>query len=383
MDIYNFDDQEPESPSGIKYFLSRAWRTLINIFHSIIHFVINGFNRLLSFLPNKQERLNNRRNTNVYDPDTALTEFPEEYVTVSSVTAKEIYHPPLNPGLAIHIGSFLIIGSAFVYTFTTATSQDAGNYFLLYLLISFIFLIPLPVIVYRGYALLRASYKINREGLLIRWGLRSEDIPLKDIEWIEKQSDLDDILQLPMLSLPGAIIGTRKHEDYGTIEFMASDKDNLLLVGTSKKIYAISPEDPQDFLHIYQRAIELGSLYPIEARSNYPAIYLRQFWQDRKARIPLITGFSITLLLFILVSIIIPSKESISLGFDPSGIPHTAGPSETLLLLPILAGFTFFFDLLAGLFFYRSENTKTIAYVLWISTSILPITLLVSLIFLI
>jgi len=187
---------------------------------------------------------------------------------------------------------------------------------------------------------------------------------------------------LPPISVPGAIIGTRRIDDLGIVEFMSADKDCILLVATNKQIYAVSPDDPQEFLYTYQRSIELGSLAPIEAQSVLPAVFVKQFWQDGNARIPLLLGMVLTITLFILVGIIIPSRETISLGFNPDGTPHTQGPSETLLLLPILAGFAFILDLLLGLFYYRRENTRIVSYTLWISTSILPIILLVALIFL-
>ena len=380
--MYDFQDQEPEERSRLSQFFSQLWQKLRTPFESIFHSVLNGLKRLINVLPVRRNQENNDMGS-MYDPDQVFTEFPDEYISFNGASLQQEFKPPLKDGLVLHSAALIIIASGFTVAFITAMNQDVGNFFLLYLLLSILLLVPLPVIIYRGYALLRARYLLNREGLLLRWGLRSEDIPLQDIEWIRSIDDFDDNIVIPPLSVPGAIIGTKRNEDLGLIEFMASDRENLLLIATSDKIYAISPDDPKNFLYTYQRSIELGSLAPIESQSVFPAAFLKQFWQDRTARMPILTGLIITIVLFIAVGIIIPLKDTISLGFDPTGTPHDPGPSETLLLMPILSTFAFVLDLISGLFFYRRENTRIISYVLWISTSILPIILLISLIFII
>ena len=381
--MYDFQDQEPEERSRLSQFFSQLWQNLRTPLQIILHFVLNGLNRLKRYLSVLRKSKENNTMESIYDSDQVFTDFPDEYISFNNVPLHQEYRPPLKDGLVLHSAALIIIASGFAAAFITALNQDVGNYFLLYLLLSLILLVPLPVIIYRGYALLRARYLLNREGLLLRWGLRSEDIPLQDIEWIRSIDDFDEDIAVPPLSVPGAIIGVKRNDDLGLIEFMASDRESLLLIATSNQIYAISPDDPKNFLYTYQRSIELGSLAPIESQSVFPAAFLKQFWQDRTARMPILTGLIITIVLFIAVGIIIPSRETISLGFDPTGSLHDPGPSETLLLLPILSAFAFLLDLITGLFLYRREDTRIISYVLWISTSILPIILLVSLIFII
>jgi hypothetical protein len=50
--------------------------------------------------------------------------------------------------------------------------------------------VPVPFLGYRAYALLRADYYIDRDSLAMLWGLRVEDIPLTDIEWVRPASDV-------------------------------------------------------------------------------------------------------------------------------------------------------------------------------------------------
>ena len=101
--------------------------------------------------------------------------------------------------------------------------RTSGTNFVAYLLISLTRICAYPVFGYRAYALLRADYYIDRDSLAMLWGLRVEDIPLTDIEWVRPASDLTNPLVLPRFRLPGAILGTRRHPDLGLVEFIASD----------------------------------------------------------------------------------------------------------------------------------------------------------------
>ncbi|MGZ6286405.1 MAG: PH domain-containing protein, partial [Ktedonobacterales bacterium] len=104
--------------------------------------------------------------------------------------------------------------------------------FVIYLLVGLVAFAPIPLLGYRAFALFRAEYVLNRDSLELRWGLRDEEIPLMDIEWVRPIEDLAFPLSLPSAVLPGALLGLRRHRDLGIVEFIASDRRNLLLVAT-------------------------------------------------------------------------------------------------------------------------------------------------------
>lgn len=287
------------------------------------------------------------------------------------------FRPPRRRGLMFHITFIVVLGGASALTFLSGMNQKVGTYFVLLLLISLLLFAPLPWIIYRAYSLMRASYQLERDGLRLRWGLRAEDIPLTEIEWVRRASDLAANLSIPRLSFPGAVLGMVRTADLGPVEYMASSMRTLVLIATPRRIYAISPEDPETFLHSFQRSLEMGSLLPISPVSVLPAAYLSLVWSDVAARGMLSTGFLLTLLLFVGVSLIIPGRVSTSLGFYPSGAPLPSGPASQLLLLPILGSFTFVVDLATGLFFYRRENSRLISYIVW-GSSILTALLLIG-----
>jgi hypothetical protein len=276
-----------------------------------------------------------------------------------------LFLPARRNGLIFHgVLLGLLVGSG-ALTFWSALGQDVGSDLLFYLIFSVLLLLPVPVVIYRLVSLYRASYELERDGLRIRWGLRAEDIPLPQIEWIRPASDLGFPLKMPLTSTPGAFLGNVTVEGLGAVEFIASDTQTMLLVATHTKVFVISPADPNGFIRSFRRVIELGSLSPLSSFSARPAAFLERVWADRSARILLASGFVISLLLFILVSLRIPAMAQVSLGFDAARQPLTPGPAESLMLLPVLGGFAFGLDLLFGLVFYRMEQRRPLAYLLW------------------
>lgn len=275
------------------------------------------------------------------------------------------FRPPRQRGILFHSALVVALGAASGLAFFFGLNQKIGAYFVLLLVISLLLFAPLPFIIYRLYALLRATYRLERDGLLLRWGMRAEDVPLTEIEWVRRPADLAGGVVLPRIRWPGAILGTVTSGDLGPIEYLASSEETLVLVATTRRVYALSPEDPDAFIRAFQRTFEMGSLMPLSSVSVLPAAYLTRVWADVTARALLLSGFVINLLLFIGVSLAIPRRVMVSLGFQPTGVPLPPVSSEQMLLLPILAAFLYLIDLATGLFFYRRDETEFLAYLVW------------------
>ncbi len=276
-----------------------------------------------------------------------------------------VFHPPRRRGILFQSTLILVLGGSSALAFLFGLNQPAAAYFVLFLLLSLLLFAPLPWVVYRLYALSRASYRLERDGLRLRWGMRAEDIPLPEVEWVRRYTELAGNLPLPRLHWPGAMLGKVKVADLGDVEYIAAETRSLLFIATSRRVYAISPRDPEEFLHLFQRSLEMGSLTPISSVSVLPAAYLSKLWTDVYARVLLLASLVCTLLLFVSVSLAIPMHTSVSLGFYPNGAPLPSGPAAQLLLLPILVAFIFLVDLPSGLFFYRRQNERLIAYAIW------------------
>jgi hypothetical protein len=291
-----------------------------------------------------------------------------------------VFYPHRRRGLVVHLAAITILGGLCAACLLVGLRQAVGAYFVLLMLLSLVFFTSLMLFLYRGYALLRARYLIERDGLRLRWGLRAEDIPIHQVEWVRRAADLAYALPLPLLRWPGALLGSLNVRDLGPVEFLGADVSTLLLVATPKKIFAISPADPDGFMRSFRGTIEMGSIEPLESMSVQPVAYLQNVWQDRAARWMWGLGIGLTLLLFIAVSLAIPGRiaSGISLGYAADGSRLPPVPAEQMLLLAILGAFSTAIDIFGGLFFYRQPGGREIAYILWATGVVTPLLLLLA-----
>ncbi len=291
------------------------------------------------------------------------------------------FPPPKRRGLIIHSILILVLAAIAATGFFNLTQAEVGPAFLVSLLTALLAFAPIPFLAYRTYSLWRADYHIDRDSLALSWGLRVEDIPLNDIEWIRPAEDLTHPLALPPLPIPGALIGVRRHPDLGTVEFLASDAKSLLLVATAKRIFAISPDDPVSLTQTFARATELGSLSPIEAKSVYPSFVISQAWEHSLVRFLWLSGLFINIGLFVWTSLIIPSTPRIALGLHyVEGVLESV-PSSQLILLPVVSLVLFIGGWVAGLYFYRWEKERPLAFMVWGSGTLTSFLFLIAIMF--
>ena len=293
-----------------------------------------------------------------------------------------LFSPSRRNGLLFHGSLLVALAIISVWGFFNLSRTTVGEYFVTYLLIGLIAFAPMPWIGYRAYALMRAEYVLNRDGLELRWGLRDEAIPLNDIEWVRPVNDLTHPLRLPSMSVPGAILGLRRHPDLGVVEFIAGDRKNLLLVATAKRVFAISPAHPSDFTQTFARAIELGSVTPAQPKSLYPSFIVAQAWQNGLVRYLWLAALFLNLGLFVWVSLIIPANLNVGLGFNPDGTVD-AVPSLQLIILPLTSTFLALTGFFTGLYYFRWEKTHMISFILWISSALESLSFLIAILFII
>jgi hypothetical protein len=276
------------------------------------------------------------------------------------VNGSYYFNPSRSTGIVFHA---VVLGILLTFVgggFLLATRAVVSLGFLIFLIPALVALSLIPVFLFRAYSLYRASYILERDGLSLRWGLRSEDIPMNAVMWVYPARDWEYPLPRPRIYWPGAILGTRRLPNDALVEYMAGDTHNLVLVATTGRIYAISPSNPIEFMHTYQNLAELGSLAPLQAQSAYAASLLSKVWDARAARILLIVGAVLAALLLVFVGVSLPFRDTVSLGFQPDGSARDLVPSVQLILLPVLNISIYVADVLAGLFFFRQgENNHT------------------------
>jgi hypothetical protein len=271
-------------------------------------------------------------------------------------------------------------GMAFYLSYAATTGLEV----ILWIIVGALLSLLVLLLIYRIYALHAAVYEIRRESLKLKWGLRSEEIPTGEIEWVRPASDLAFELPLPRIWWAGAILGLKEVDGLGPVEYLAADTSQLLLVAAPERVYAISPSDVTGFMRAFRHASELGSLSPIQAQSIRPAFILGRLWQDQIGRWLILAGLGLSILLLAIVTALIPTLTSINFGFTPSGAA-TLEPStpERLLLLPVLNALAWMGDLLAGSYFFKQLAMKPLAYAFWGCSVLLGLILIAGVIFII
>lgn len=273
--------------------------------------------------------------------------------------------PPPRRGLTFQV-TLIIVATVLSALFAVLASQEPiGLRFTIYILVAAFSFFPLPFLAYWLYSLTHANYSLDREKLTLTWGLRVEQIPVSELEWVRPMEALATPLALPFVHLPGAIMGNRRHPDLGPVEFLASDNKTLVLVATSKRVFVISPEDTAGFMQNIQRAIEMGSLSPAEPQSVYPVFVVALAWESTLARYLWLSGLFLNIGLLAWVTLIIPSLGAIPLGFLPSGAAGGPVPGAGLILVPVVSLFFFITGWVAGLTFYRRPDHRPLAHIVW------------------
>lgn len=286
------------------------------------------------------------------------------------------FRPDRRMGLIFHIAGSLLFTLASLFGLWQASQASISLMFILYLLPVLAAVIIVPILAYRVYALQTAVYILEREGIRVHWGLRSEDIPMDDVLWVHPADELSAPLPLPVLRWPGSVLGKRHLAGGGKVEFLAGNLRDMLYIATPSGGIVISPAAPDRFLETFQRFTEMGSLSPLPARSVYPAFLLARVWSSRLARVLLLTCVLLGLALLVWVSLSIQGRSEMHLGFQPDGSPGDLVPAVRLMLLPILNSFFFLVALFLGMLFFRREDSRPMAYILWM------VSVLTSLLFL-
>src|SRR6266498_2047606 len=293
------------------------------------------------------------------------------------------FPPPKRRGLLVLTLIILVLAGIAALGFLNLSRAPVGPTFLISLLTALLAFTPIPFLGYRIYSLWRADYHLDRDSLALSWGLRVEDVPLSDIEWIRPAADLTRPLSLPSFAIPGALIGMRRHPDLGVVEFLASDAGKLLLVATAKRVFAISPENPAALAQTFARATELGSLIPAEAKSVYPSFVITQAWGNGLVRYLWLSGLFLNIGLFVWASLVIPSTPHVAFGLQFTQGKLETVPSTQLILLPVASLVLFIGGWLAGLYFYRWDKERVLAFVVWASSTLTGLLFLIAMMFIV
>jgi hypothetical protein len=128
----------------------------------------------------------------------------------------------------------------------------------------------------------------------------------------------------------------------------------------------------EGFLYTFRRYSELGSIAPIQPRSSNVELVITSMLRDKYARNFILAGLILSIGLLVIVSFVVPSRDTIAMNFNTASGIREEAPSERLLLLPLAALFLLAADVSLGSYLYRKEGYRFAAYLSFASSLIIP-----------
>ena len=278
--------------------------------------------------------------------------------------------PPKRTGFWVLLVLLVGVLAAIIVLVIDASRTAQQLRFTLELVLAFMMLIVWIWLLLRLHTLLTTRYTLSRRGLELRWGLRREVIPMPEIEWIRPVSDFKSKLPLPAFSLPGVYFGKKQVAGLGTVDFAATERRFFLLVACNGRYFVISPQEEQEFLDLFERLTELGSLESVISKSEGFGTLWHRVWSDSTARRLILGGLAANAALLVLALALVRLQPNIT------WTTLETVPSQRLLLLPLLGLLTWLMDACAGAAFtLRGTLEKPMVYLLWGMPTILALLL--------
>ncbi len=225
---------------------------------------------------------------------------------------------------------------------------------------------------------LRLRYFLNRNGLVIHWGLAEQLIPLESIQKIIPGKDLP-VLPSGGINLAGLRLGSTEIPEFGRLRFYTTTTlANSLLVVIPDQAFVVSPSRPDSFLKAWQVRQPLGPTqsWTAEARRRWPPS--GSVLADPLLAWLLGLAFLACLALLGYLATILPElPPSLPIHFNAFGRADRIADKTALLTLPAAGGLVLLVNALLGSIIYRWE--KVTSYLLWGSTVVMEIFLWVAL----
>ena len=284
-------------------------------------------------------------------------------------------------GTIIHLLLMLLFSAAGVWGIWGVSNVDVAPQLLPYIALIILFLATVPYLIYTLYALHRSEYILERGGIKLNWGWRTESLPMEEVDWIYRVEDLETAPHLPIIHWPGAVTGVRRFQRGPEVEYLSSRTKGLVIIAAGERYYAISPNHVHEFISAYHELTELGAINPISPESVQPALILSEVFKIRAILWILIAGGLLNISLLIWTLLVIPSRDLVSLGFTSAGVPREGLDSVRLVLFPVLNTTAYLANLILGLFLFRNQENRFLAYLLWGASVIVAILFHIGMIF--
>jgi len=201
-----------------------------------------------------------------------------------------------------------------------------------------IFTAALPVVAFLAYAyysLANLAYRVERNGILIRWGAIVDLVPRDEIVEIVPFGTLNKRLS-DGWGWPGYRVGDGQVGGLGPVRlYTTRPPEQSMAVRTRRRTYVISPANAEGFLADYRTRRKLGPIVRWAEGRRLPGLLGLSIWRDRLAGAVALPGLVLNLGLFGYLAARYPALPArLALSYDLRGMADRIGGRAELLILP-------------------------------------------------
>ena len=272
---------------------------------------------------------------------------------------ERVFLPPKTKALVINSILAVLLILIILFFLVYASYIGEGWLAIVFIALGLLLLVPLFVTIYRIFTIITTNYRLTRDALEIKWGLRRELIPLREIEWVHPVSDFQTPLPLPYGKIRASFYDEIDINGLGKTLFVATKPDQMVLIKLSKAYIVLSPEDKEAFTQTFIELSQMGSLESPEAESEDLKMLWRRVIEDKKAKnLLILTGISLFVL--IAMAVVIVAIDTPVVWVDMIPVPPTR-----LFLLALLGLLFSLLNTIFALFLYLQERSgKAIVYLI-------------------
>jgi hypothetical protein len=274
-------------------------------------------------------------------------------------------------GIGLGLMAFILLVSAALVGVAASRPISFGTFIVALSVVFGILLVGL--IAYWVYGLAGASYKLDRNAVIIAWGTSEQVIPTGEIERVLSGDEIEGRVHFYGGRWPGHWVGYGELADVGPTLFYATQPlQQQVLITTPGLAYGISPADREGFLEALQKRLEMGPTQAMEQSSKRPPILDWAIWRDSLG-LTLLGAATLALASLVgMLSFRFPALPMlIPLHFGISGSPDRLGSRLEIFLVPLIGLLTLLINGVVGSIFYRHDRVAS--YMLWGSSILVQV----------
>ncbi|MGD2177194.1 MAG: PH domain-containing protein [Anaerolineae bacterium] len=221
------------------------------------------------------------------------------------------------------------------------------------------------LIAYWVYGLAGASYLLDRNALVIKWGPSEQVIPTEEIERVFTGDEVEGRIHFHGGRWPGHWVGYGEISDLGeTLFYATAPPREQVFIATPGLVYGISPANREEFLQSLQKRLQMGPTQIVEQTSHRLSALDWRIWRDRLG-LALLGAGALTLAgLLGTVCFRFPALPRLmALHFGASGSPDRLGPRGEVFLIPLIGLLALLTNGTLGGVLYRRDRVAS--YLLW------------------